>query len=297
MSGWPAYTYHQYKEGSMARIKVVVPIMVALVFAVGGAFIAYSWAQSLKADSGARKASLKGDIVNVAVAAAQIPWGEQLSVDAIEMRAFLKKSLPAGYFTDKKSLENRVLVIPLEAGDVILESRLAPTEVTSGGIAAVITPGNRAIAVKGDKVVGLAGLIKPHDRVDVLVSIERDSGGQKGNPITKVVLENILVLAAGTQVQKGENGANGEKGAPVDVYTLEVTPDDAERLALASNEGRLHFALRSALDSEIVLTKGATVKDTLASYRSRKASPRPYVRTSSFNVEVIHGTSRKKVNF
>jgi pilus assembly protein CpaB len=284
----------------MARIKVVVPIAIALVFAFAGALIAFNWAQSLKADPGARKASVQGDVVEVAVAASQVPWGTKLSVDDIEMRGFLKKSLPEGFFTEKAELANRVLVIPLEAGDIILESRLAPTEVTSGGIAAVITPGNRAVAVKGDKVVGLAGLIKPHDRVDVLVTLDNDNGRQGGDPVTKVVLENILVLAAGTQIQKGGKGKKGEAAeAPVDVYTLEVTPEEGERLALASHEGRLHFALRSALDSEIVLTKGATVRTTLASYRYRtaKGAVKSSVGSSSFPVETIHGTSRTRVNF
>lgn len=284
----------------MTRIKVVVPIAIALVFAFAGALIAFNWAQSLKSDPGARKASVQGDVVKVAVASSQIPWGTKLSVDDIEMRAFLKKSLPEGFFTDKTALENRVSIIPLEAGDIILESRLASTDVTSGGISAIITPGNRAVAVKGDKVVGLAGLIKPHDRVDVLVTLDNDNGRQGGDPVTKVVLENILVLAAGTQIQKGGKGKKGEAAeAPVDVYTLEVTPEEGERLALASHEGRLHFALRSALDSEIVLTKGATVRTTLASYRYHTASGavKPSVRSSSFPVEAIHGTSRTRVNF
>jgi pilus assembly protein CpaB len=214
------------------------------------------------------------------------------------MRPFLKKSLPtAGYFVDPAALADRVLIAPLEQGDIILESRLAPTGVTTGGIAAVITPGNRAIAVKGDKIVGLSGMIKPHDRVDVLVTIENKKGGKGKQKITKIVLENILVLAAGTQMQK--DGKNKDE-APFDVYTLEVTPDDGERLALASNEGKLHFALRNQLDSEIVLTRGATVGETLESYRStevKSVTKRPYVRASSYPVDVIRGTQRKKVNF
>jgi pilus assembly protein CpaB len=281
----------------MARTKVALPLVVALIFAIGGAVIAYKWAQSQKNDPNAPKVSVSGDIVNVAVAAAQIPWGTKLAVDFIEMRDFLRKSLPAGYFTDPLALSERVSIAPFAAGDIILESRLAPIGITTGGVSAVLTPGNRAIAVKGDKVVGLSGMIKPQDRVDVLVTIEtNNSGRQKNEPITKVVLENILVLAAGTQMDKGEEG--GE--APVDVYTLEVTPDDAERLALASNEGTLHFALRSALDSEIVLTKGATITDTLEAYRSPKVKSvtrRPQSRSSSYKVDVIRGTSRKKVNF
>lgn len=282
----------------MARTRVTLPLAVALFFAVAGAFIAYKWVQSQKSGSGVQAVKVSGDIINVAVAAVQIPWGTKLSVDFVEMRPFLTKSLPAaGYFVDAAALAERVLITPLEPGDIILESRLAPTGVTTGGVAAVITPGNRAIAVKGDKIVGLSGMIRPHDRVDVLVTIEHEKAGQKEEPITKIVLENILVLAAGTEMQKDEKG-KGE--SPVDVYTLEVTPDDGERLALASNEGKLHFALRNSLDSEIVLTKGATVGDTLESYSSpqvKSVAKKPYVPASSYPVDVIRGTERNKVNF
>jgi pilus assembly protein CpaB len=280
----------------MAQTKVVLPFAVALFFAVVGAFMAYNWVQSQRPAAEAQRTSDSGDIMTVAVAAATIPWGTQLSTETIEMKAFLKKSLPAvGYFTDPAALFDRVAITPLEPGDIILESRLAPTGVTTGGVAAVVTPGNRAIAVKGDKVVGLAGLIRPRDRVDVLVTINNGDAGN-AEQVTKVVLENILVLAAGPQMQKGEKGES-----PVDVYTLEVTPDDGEKLALASNEGKLHFALRNITDNEIVLTRGATVVETLDSYRARSnASPTAQpleVSAGNYSVEVIRGTSRDNVDF
>jgi pilus assembly protein CpaB len=279
----------------MARTRVFLPIAVALVFAVVGAVIAYKWAQSQKPTAVAQRASVSGDIINVAVAAATIPWGTKLSTETIQMKAFLRESLPVGYFTDPAVLTERVSITPLEVGDIILESRLAPVGVTSGGIAAVVTPGSRAIAVKGDKVVGLSGLIKPRDRVDVLVTINDSNNRQKAEPITKVVLENILVLAAGPQMQKAEKGES-----PVDVYTLEVTPEEAERLGLAANEGVLHFALRNITDSEIVLTRGATVAETLDSYRTHVASPDVQMsepQAGYYSVEVIRGTSRTNVDF
>jgi len=278
----------------MARTRVFLPLLIALVFAVVGAVIAYKWAQTQKPHQ-ATRASASGDIVNVAVAAAAIPWGTKLSSENIQMKAFLSKSLPAGCFTDPAALAGRVVTVPLETGDIILKSFLAATDVKAGGVAAVVTPGNRAIAVRGDKVVGLAGLIKPGDRVDVLVTINDRKGRKKKGAITKVVLENILVLAAGPQMQKGDKGES-----PVDVYTLEVTPEDAERLALASNEGKLHFALRNATDTDIVLTKGATVNETLDSYRGRSATPEPHRPRASrrkVSVDVIRGTSRTRNQF
>ena len=110
------------------------------------------------------------------------------------------------------------------------------------------------------------------------------------------MLENILVLAAGPQMQKADKGES-----PVDVYTLEVTPEDGEKLALASNEGKLHFALRNVIDNEIVLTRGATVADTLESYRGSASPAAQPLEVSAgadyYSVEVIRGTSRDKVDF
>ena len=111
-----------------------------------------------------------------------------------------------------------------------------------------------------------------------------------------MVLENIPIIATGTQMQTNDKG----EPAPVDVYTLEVSPEDGEKLALAASHGKLQFALRHSTDSETVLTKGATVNDTLASYkyqtkRSTKKS-QPY-RVAPFTVQVIKGNDSKTVKF
>ena len=123
---------------------------------------------------------------------------------------------------------------------------------TVGGVSAVIKPGMRAIAVKGDKVIGISGFIQPGNRVDVLVTLKDP---KTKNETTKMVLSNVLVLATGTEVQEKQDG----KPSPVDVYTLEVDPNQGEMLALAAAEGKLQFALRNMMDMETLLTKGATV--------------------------------------
>ncbi len=270
----------------MARTKVFLPLVVALVFAILGGLIAYKWAQAQKVVPGALKSAQSSDVVDVAVAAADIPWGTKLATEHVQMNGFLKKSLPTGHFTNQESIAGRVLSMPVKQGEIILESRLAPTSITTGGVTAIITPGKRALAVKGDKIVGLAGLIKPHDRVDVLVTLENHDDHKQ---TTKVVLENIVVLAAGTQMQKNDKG----EALPVDVYTLEVTPEDGEKLALASNEGKLQFALRSVIDADTILTSGATVNDTLDSYARISGAPeeKPYV------MEIVRGKERELVRF
>ncbi len=270
----------------MARSKVFLPLAVALAFAFLGGVIAYKWAQSQKAVQVVQQAATSNDVVSVAVASADIPWGTKLSTDYIQMSSFFKKSLPAGYFTEPAALASRVLSTDVKQGDMILESRLAPTSISTGGVTAVITPGKRALAVKGDKVVGLSGLIKPHDRVDVLVTLGNNDGRQQ---TTKVVLQNITVLAAGSQMQKNDRG----EALPVDVYTLEVTPEDGEKLTLAANEGKLQFALRSIIDAETILTSGATVGDTLDSYARNSGKPEE----KPFMMEIVRGKEREIVRF
>jgi pilus assembly protein CpaB len=183
----------------------------------------------------------------------------------------------------------RVVVLPLKAKDPVTEHNLAPLDIKTGGVAAVVKPGKRAVAVKGDKVIGLSGFILPMSRVDVMVTLKEERSKRE---ITKTVLENILVLATGTQVQENEKG----EPAPVDVYTLEVSPEEGEKLALAANKGKLQFALRNAIDAEEILTSGATVSDTLASYQKKKMKKvgKKWVPRRYTTVETIKGSDRTK---
>jgi pilus assembly protein CpaB len=149
----------------------------------------------------------------------------------------------------------------------------------------------RALAVKGDKVIGLSGLIQPGNRVDVLVTF---TNPQNKRDTTKVVLEDILVLATGTEIQKADKDKS--ETSPVDVFTLEVTPEDGEKLALAAAQGKLQFALRNVIDVETVFTKGATIPDALRSYKklsNKKGVVNPAVR----KVYVIKGTKTSSVSF
>jgi pilus assembly protein CpaB len=172
-----------------------------------------------------------------------------------------------------------------------VEYRLAPTSVSTGGVSAVVKPGKRALAVKGDKVIGVSGFIRPADRVDVLVTL---TDPRYKRDTTKIVLQDVLILATGTEVV--ENGEGG-KPHPVDVYTLEVTPEEGEKLALAASQGKLQFALRNVTDKETVLTKGETIRTALASFRPKEQtrSAKGRVINRSFSVEVIKGGKVSKV--
>ena len=241
----------------MERWKAFLPILIAVIIALIGAWAANRW---VKKQSLVKGKPTIGETAQIAVAKVDLPWGTKLTSETLTSAKFIKNTLPAGYFTNPDALNGRVLLSPLTKNEPVLESRLAPVSITTGGVSAVIPSGKRAIAVKGDKVIGLSGLIQPGNRVDVLVSI---TNPETETEVTKIVLQDILVLAANTKIEKG--GKEGE-AAPVDVYTLEVTPEEGERLALASNQGKLQFALRNPVDMETVLTRGATIPDTLASF-------------------------------
>ncbi len=203
------------------------------------------------------------ETVNVAIAATDMAWGTVLNKQMIKTAPYLRKSLPQGYHTSAASLENRVLVYPVKANEPIFESSLAPTEITTGGMAAVVKQDKRAMAVKVDKVVGVSGFVFPGNRVDVLVTLQEQ--GENRIPTTKTVLENILVLATGSEVEKTDKQ---EKPKAVDVITLEVSSEEGEKLALAATQGKIQLALRNAADAKGIATKGATIPTLLSSLRA-----------------------------
>lgn len=229
---------------------------VAVIIALMTSLLVYGYIQK---KGSAREVAV--EIQPVVVAAVDLSWGTRITSEMLKKANFLKGSLTTGYFSDPASVVGRVLIYPVKANEPIFESRLAPVEMKTGGVAAVISPKKRAIAVKVDKVIGVSGFIHPGNRVDVLMTI---ATGRTFNPITKTILENILVLAVGSET-KEKRGAE-EKSSPTDVITLEVTPEEAEKLALAATEGRLQLALRNFSDTENVVTQGTTVSTLVGSH-------------------------------
>ena len=273
----------------MGKWKTIAPIGISIIIAVVGSVFIYRWINLKTAPKNVVK--VQYDAVPIVVAAADLHWGTQLKPGMVKTEPFLKESLPEGYFTRTTDLNNRVVIASIKKGEPIVEHRLAPVSIKTGGVSAVLEPGKRAVAVKGNKVLGISGFVNPGNRVDVLVTI-KDPKTKLDK--TKTVLENIPVLATGTMMEKNEKG----KPAPVDVYTLEVTVEQAEKLALAGSKGQLQFALRNITDAKPVLTKGATISQTLASLTkrepkheaNRKWRPRP----SSVTVEIIKGNTLNK---
>ena len=181
----------------------------------------------------------------VAVAKVAIPLGTKILPEHVMMVQFSKESMPDGTFDNAEKLTGRVAVVNMAPRDPITESRLAP-EGTAGGLSAVIPEGYRAMTVKVDDVVGISGFIMPGTLVDVVVVIHPDDNNAQGQgPISKIVLQNIKVLANGQNIDKPESEREANS---VKAVTLLVAPEQAEKLALASTEGKLQLVMRNSID-------------------------------------------------
>jgi pilus assembly protein CpaB len=268
--------------------------LIFLGFAVGIALVTtvliYQWLQGQQGSEPEVQAVVEFEGTGIAVASVDVPWGTALTAELIRFVDYPDGSLPTGHFQEPEKVEGRVVIANLKKNEPIMESKLAPIDLATGGVSAVMDPQKRAMAVKVNEVVGLPGFVKPGDRVDVMVTFNQP-GKSKDPQITKVVLENTLVLATGTQMERVE----GEEPKPVKVLTLEVTLEESEKLAMAENGGKIHVALRSPLNPEIQKTMGAKYSDLLKSYQL-KPPPKKFSKPKD-RVEVINGTKRTTLKF
>jgi len=284
----------------MKRYRPIAFFGVALLLGLITSFFVFSWLQDEKNRLLAAPIPLSKN-VPVFVSNADLAWGTKLTPEMMQLQDFPPGAIPEGYFTSLEAIKDRVLVIDVKRSELLLESKLAPLGTTNGGVAAVTDINKRAMSVKVDDVIGVAGFIKPGDRVDVMVTIEQDGGKQEKNMMSKMILENVKVLATGTQMErKGKD----EEAKPVQVITVEVDVEEAEKLALASTQGRLRLALRNPLNQENVLTKGANVGALLGSFRPKQTA-KPTVKAKgeggggdgTVRVELIKGDVRKEFKF
>ncbi|MDB4910059.1 MAG: cpaB [Gemmatimonadetes bacterium] len=197
----------------------------------------------------------------VVVASQDIPEGHVIDKIALTTGQWPVQTLPAGAFSSVDSVVGRVTRVPVFQGEPIVPGRLAPAG-TTGGLEIKIAPGKRAMSVKINDVAGISGLIQPNSRVDVLVNI-RDDRSEKELQVAKLFMENMRVLSVGQQVTRGDDG----KPINATTATLEVTPDEAERLAIAMGQGSIALVLRGYGDPDSIKTKGATSSDVLSQLR------------------------------
>jgi pilus assembly protein CpaB len=187
--------------------------------------------------------------VYVAVAAENLPLGTRLTKEQIKLVGWPSSSPVQGSFSTPEGLVGRGLIQPVHANEPLTETKLAPIE-AGAGLPPSIPPGMRALSVRVNDVIGVAGFTTPGTRVDVLVTLNQANAGS----MSRAVVSNVQVLTAGTLYDQ-EQSKDG-KAIPSTVVTLMVTPEDAERIALAQSSGQIMLVLRNPLDIEPTETKG-----------------------------------------
>lgn len=257
-------------------------LMLAVVF--GFAAMLLTRAYLANATVAPAKAELR--LVEVAVAARDLTAGVAISVEDVRLEQWPAVHAPASAFETAEALAGRVVRLPVGSGDPIFASTLLP-EGSAAGLIAMIESGHRAVSVKVDAVVGVAGFVKPGTRVDVLATLRRDDNTR----FSQVVLQDVKVLAVDQTLEE----ANGGEPDVVNVVTLEVKPLEAKRLIHSAHEGRLQLALRHPGDEEVLKTKAVRAGDIYGA--TAKPKPKPRARKAKVQrdfIELIKGTERSK---
>ena len=234
----------------MKNPRAFLMIVVSVGIGLGAVVLASRWISQQAATVASSK---------VVVAAVNIDLGTPLTPQMLKVADWPRGSVPVGATEDIKTLDARVVKTSLLQGEPVLESKLAPIGST-GGLSAVIAEGNRAMTVRVNDVVGVAGFALPGNYVDIVVNTEDESvkAENVNKSISKIVLEHIMVLAVAQEQNRDET-----KPKVVNAVTLEVTPAQAEKLDLARSVGTLSLVLRNQIDKNVVTTEGSTKKNLL----------------------------------
>lgn len=203
------------------------------------------------------------------VAAKDMAMGSMITKDYVKLVAWPASSPVEKGFTTIESVVNRGLIASVVANEPLTESKLAPLE-AGAGLPPSITEGMRAVSVKVNEVIGVAGFVVPGTHVDVMVTLRRDT---EKDSMTRVVVSDVQVLTAGTRYDQ-EKARDGQP-IPTSVVTLLVTPPDAERIALAANEGQIMLTLRNPMDRKPTETVGIRT----AALLGQSPAPAPVVKT------------------
>ena len=229
----------------MKGSRALIMLLVSLVAGIAAVVLAARWLSE-------QKTAVATSIV---VAARDIDAGEPIAVLALGTAPWPAEQIPPGAFRTVKELEGRVPKTAITRGEPVLDSRLMPPG-ARGGLSTLIGDGQRAITVRVNEVVGVAGFALPGNFVDVLVN----TSDERDRPISKIVLERILVLAVAQEASRDDT-----KPRVVNAVTLEVTPGQAERLDLARSVGTLSLVLRSQTDKQVLSTNGVRKEELLGS--------------------------------
>ena len=228
----------------MRNTRALIMMVAAVIAGLGAVVIGARWLS----------AQATGSANKLVVAVSDIDLGSRLTPAMLKSVEWPASSMPKGAFATPAELDTRVLRASVLSGEPVLESKLAPVG-SKGGLSAVVAEGKRAMTVRVNDVIGVAGFALPGNYVDIIINTQEESarGGNKDQQISKIVLEHILVLAVAQEVARDET-----KPKVVSAVTVEVTPDQAEKLDLARSVGTLSLMLRNQVDLKMAGTDGAT---------------------------------------
>jgi pilus assembly protein CpaB len=286
----------------------------AFVVALGASVVLYKVLQSRPQTAKAAPAG-----VTIALAAHDLEVGALVKEEDIVLTEW-SSAVPVGATSKIDDLKGRGVITPIYAKEPLIDSRLAPKG-AGGGLASMIPPGQRAVAVRVNEVVGVAGFVVPGMRVDVLISGSAPGGNGNLGTLTRTMLQYIEVLSAGQDFKKDNEG----KPIMVQVVTLLVTPEQAEQLSLASTQTSIQLVLRNKLDREVTKTPGTALANLFSGAKGiplagpaasdapppvRRQAPRaapvaanrheisaPPPKKESFTMEIINGSAKTEKKF
>jgi len=282
--------------------RVMAILVIALLISGGATYLVYRVVASRAAQAPATATT------QVVMAARDLEIGTMIKDADLTMGPWAGP-LPKGLVTKKETIIGRGVIAPIYQGETVLQNRVAAAG-AGGGLAATIPPGMRAVAVRVNDIVGVAGFVVPGMRVDILITGVPPGPQAPSGPKVKTLLQNILVLSAGQNYQKDAEG----KPVVVPVVNLLVTPEQAEVLSLASNETRIQLVLRNPLDTEQAKTPGSGVAALFGDVAKAPAPAGPRLRVIAapakkapetekavplppFVIEVINGPQRAEAKF
>jgi pilus assembly protein CpaB len=304
----------------MRNKRLIIALLAAITF---GLIAAVSVKQYLLSAQ-----TFQSNFNDVVVAKVDIPVGSRIIAEQLTVAQFPADVTPEGAIsTIDDKLVGRVVISSISPRDPVTELKLAPVG-AAGGLSSMIPEGYRAMTVAVNDVVGVSGFIMPGTLVDIVVVIAPPRGSGNEEMISKIVLQNIKVLANGQNIDKPQNARETERA--IKAVTLQVTPEQAEKLALASTEGKLQLVMRNSVDQADEQTTGANKRSLLTGERAvmhpepgtntapkaapssnyRRPAPRPAVRETAPkstaqapplpprpSVEVIKGAKKETVDF
>ena len=273
----------------MNRNRLIIGLVVAVVVAFILATFVYRVFKQASITPAAKATQ------HIVVASVPLQLGTRLDASNVKLVDWPSGLPVAGMMTRIEDVANRALITPVAQNEPIMEAKLASQQ-SGAGLSATIPEGMRALSVSVNEVVGVAGFVIPGTMVDVLVTGNIPAGS---GTVTRTILENVRVLAAGQKIEQDRDG----KPQTVPVITLLVNPEDASKLTMAANQGKLQLALRNTIDTKLVspapvlqatLFGGALPAPPVKHSGSSKAPPPP---PAPYVIEVITGNKRENKSF